>query len=490
MGGNKLLRQYINKYHFHIQTLKKINHLPGGANCRDLSHLPPQELKMTLRRIMASDMESELMSEHDETSRQTVFRTGATEYAVLTTKIYAAATDETDFSPTEDKSYWDKLLANLPAQVQLPYGRTNRRNTFSRETYNLTFPANISRSLERFSGGDRQMLISMLTVAWGLFLTEATEKHDLCCHLLLNADTPAPQSLRLLPIRLRHPSDFSPEQITLDLTKQITASLSHGDPDPLAVPCSHLLGFADFTEKEREYITVPATEKGTVTDKHIWAAQGVPLGVYFHFEDQIPRAVFMYDENSFKPHGIELMAKRFTMKLTEMLVDWKQPTGDVSAPRTADAVLRKPTGNLREEIYRYMEKFSLLQGISPDILHRDIANPRLVSLALGEKIPAEDLVNNCIFVADGMVARNMVAPGGYYNLLDLRGSDSLINETSLLTKHCTKLAAEIMSEEATLIYVSRKEMEQLMNNEPPVMRRLLGIVMAELEKYQKLWVQI
>ena len=49
---------------------------------------------------------------------------------------------------------------------------------------------------------------------------------------------------------------------------------------------------------------------------------------------------------------------------------------------------------------------------------------------------------------------------------------------------------EIMSEDATLLYIPVQEMNRLMNDEPLVMRRMLVHAVAAMEKYQKLWVMM
>lgn len=482
--------------------------------CHDLSHLEGEALDKNLQQVMEANMRQEMDLVHGAPFRLYAFRTGSSEYAVLavTNQIVACCFDFREIfretgegmaseevprgssSGTEetDASYWDRLLEGLPSVPALPYEKS-RRTEYRQGFYRASLPRNISLSLQKFSSGNRNLLMGILESAWGLLLLETNKCSDTCFPLLLPAHGTG-GFLRVLPVRFRRTSEMSIEKAVASQLAQIGESMKCSCAPSRELSFNHLLGFYDFLHGERAYSAAEAFPDGNIVAQNVWAVQGIGLGIYFHAEEDLFSMTMIYDESRFKPYGMELLAKRYAHILQQVLSDWKQPLSTFERENRADegtrVSLRNKESTASPPIHSLISQIGFMEGIDLAALRKDILHPRIAACSMGDRISKKEMEENCIFVLKGTVSRNIELGNGLYNLLDLKKTDSWVNETCLLPVRRSGLSVEVMSEDATLLYIPLEEMSRLMNNEPLIQRRMLLHAIGEMEKYQRLWAQM
>ncbi|MBQ7479909.1 MAG: hypothetical protein IJT01_13600 [Selenomonadaceae bacterium] len=224
--------------------------------CHDLSRLEGEALDRNLQQVMEANMRQEIDLVHGAPFRLYAFCTGPSEYAVLavTSQIVACCFDfrkifremgegmaseevpRASAPGTEDASYWDRLLEDLPSSPALPYEKS-RRDEYRQGFYRTALPRNISPSLQKFSSGSRDLLMGILESAWGLLLLETNKCSDTYFPLLL-PDHGADGFFRVLPVRFRRTSEMSIEKTAASQLAQIGESICLSLSGPgLPYPC-------------------------------------------------------------------------------------------------------------------------------------------------------------------------------------------------------------------------------------------------------------
>ena len=487
---------------------------PPDIICHDLSHLEGEALDKNLQQVMEANLRQEIDFVHGVPFRLYAFRTGPSEYAVLTVtsqivvccfdfrKIFQEMGEgmvpeevprASSFGTEEvDASYWDRLLEGLPPVPALPYEKS-RRAEYRQCFYRTSLPRNISLSLQKFASGNRDLLMGILESAWGLLLLETNKGSDTYFPLLLPPHGTG-GFLRVLPIRFRKTPEISIEKTVASQLAQIGESMKCSRGPSQELSFNHLLSFYDFLHGERAYSAVEASSGGNIVAQNVWAVQGIGLGIYFHANGDQFSMTMIYDESRFKPYGMELLAKRYAHILQQVLLDWKQPLSTFERENRGDEgaklSLRNKESAVSNPIHSLISQIGFMEGVGLAALRRDILHPRIAACFMGDRIPKKEMEENCIFVLKGTVSRNIELGNGLYNLLDLKKANSWVNETCLLSARRSGLSVEVMSEDATLLYIPLEEMSRLMNNEPLIQRRMLLHAIDEMEKYQRLWAQM
>ena len=178
-----------------------------------------------------------------------------------------------------------------------------------------------------------------------------------------------------------------------------------------------------------------------------------------------------------------------------MLFDWKQPLSSFSQGTRSDtgsSGAKPPAASESawERLHSFVSGLEFFREIPLETLYRDITTPRNVACFMGDIVPGKDIEENFIFLVRGNAVRNVDPGDGSFNYLDFCSPNAWLNESVLLPRKKTRLSIEIMSEDATLLYIPVQEMNRLMNDEPLVMRRMLVHAVAAMENYQKLWVMM
>ncbi len=489
--------------------------------CQDLSHLEPEELDLTLERILKADMHQEFDLQGGPLFRIYSFRTGTGEYAVLLTisKLIASwfnmgrllrrvgknadspedmeSVNSCDkFDVADNDSFSEEQITDQSIQdLPLPYERTPR-GEYCQVIYHKSLPGNISSGLLRFMSGSRTLLLAALETAWGLLLMENGSCEDCCVPLLLSDSGDKSGSFYMLSVCLRKNADVSIEHTVEEQADQIAQKTKAARKSGGNRPYSHFLSFYDFFAERASYSAAVASPQGNIIARNLWAASGVKLGVYFRWSGNRISMDFVYDKSRFKPYSLEIISQKYLQILQKMLFDWKQPVADFSGSLpvsdTENEVRRSSDvkEGLRGSLYDAIAGLSFMKGVQTVTLCRDVANPKRIIYLKDKNIPRTEMEENFIFLVKGMVVRSISTGGELYNFLDTRNADSWLNESILIPKKKSRLSIEIVSEEAVCLLIPVAEMNRLMNDEPHIMKRMLLYAVSEMEKYQRFWTQM
>lgn len=485
--------------------------------CQDLSSMEPKEQDDALERIMEGDMLLEFDLQQGALFRVSSFRTGETEYAVLVTvslliasrfdagklfrqlgKVGDARTSQTSVRessvPRKRPLFTEEDAPDsLPPFPSLPYEKAPHGD-YRQASYRKWIPGNIISGLKKLSSDQWEVLMAALETAWGLLLLENSPREETCSPLLLSSSQNTSDFCVILA-RLRKSSDNSMEHTVAEQAAQIGQNAKNGRISPAVLSSNHFISFYDFLRAEKPFSESPARPEGTVIARNLWFARGMTLGVYFRRTGSRVLLTFLYDKSRFKPYGIELIAQKYLRILQKMLFEWKQPLSSFSQ----DALPDTDRSNIKphvspesawERLHSFVSGLEFFREIPSETLYRDITAPRNVACLMGDMVPGKDIEENFIFLVRGNAVRNIDPGDGSFNYLDFCSPNAWLNESVLLTRRKTKLSIEIMSEDATLLYIPVQEMNRLMNDEPLVMRRMLVHAVAAMEKYQKLWVMM
>jgi len=466
----------------------------------NIAHMAKPEINRILRQTMASDMRLSLDISGGEYIRGYLLQTGENEGALLITMALTVApyisvenvlaelneSNQGEYITIESDTICPEQAPHgaLPT-LTLPYGKNIGNAPYKQDVCEFNISDQIVRGL-RSSAKDDNAFIAMLSVTWGLLLKE-TGNSEPQYPLLLALPQGKRVCFRLVPVSMPKGEDSTCEEIVAGQTEQIVKGIADNQSQTMNYALNHWLCFENFAEEVKEYTEIAALPEGSIVSRRLWATQNLQLGLYFERQAASLTLTVVYDPNRFKPYGIGLMVKRYLLKLQQMLLDWKQI-----------AVLAKPTSpsaaahvvNGQNTVYRMMTDIPFFEGLDIASLQRDIKNPRLLQLSIGNQVPFDDLADNCLFLAEGAVARSLITNQSYSNVMDMSRPGAWLNETSILRSQRTKLILDVMSDEANIIVIPWAELNRLMHNHSVVERRILLYVVNELDKYQKLWVQI
>lgn len=485
--------------------------------CQDLRHLGRDELDATLERITEEDMHQQFNLNRGALFRISSFRTGDKEYAVLLTVSQVIApyldmkcllrrlgggrgfpdsdADTLMNEPDAGKNTLSNDIKTGFPQVRLPYERPPHGD-FCQVTYRNSLPGNISSGLLKLVAGSRELLLTVLETAWELLLMESNRSDEIHSPLLLPASEEIPEGFFMISTCLKKTDDVSIERTVMGQAVQIDKQIKYARVFNAGMRCSHFLSFYNFFDDRKSFSDSEAFPEGAVVCRNLWAASGVKMGVYFRWNGNKIVVEFLYDKSCFKPYSIELIFQKYLQFLQKVLFDWKQPVSNFVKDLSDSAV---EEGNVRHYavkddsrngLYNVISELALIKGVQPETLRRDIANPKRLVYMKGNQISGRDIEENFLFLVEGRALRSISSGGALYNYLDIRTSDSWLNESVLMSEKKSRLAIDIMSEEATVLLIPIAEMNRLMNDEPHIMRRMLLSSVSEMEKYQRLWTQM
>ena len=176
------------------------------------------------------------------------------------------------------------------------------------------------------------------------------------------------------------------------------------------------------------------------------------------------------------------------MIIQQMILDWNLPYENFMA-RLTERLQFEPSSieNDAKYLRQFISQLSLLQG-REGTLQTLLKMAKLTTYFEGDRISASEMENKLIFVAEGKLVRSLDAGDGWYNTLDIVKENSWINETVLLPKHKAKMSAEVLTEKAVLMTIPLEDMQKFLKTEFGIENKILMHVLAEMEKYQRLWI--
>ena len=485
-----------------------------------------EELDEILIKIMEADRRVNFDIMHGNLIRFSAFNTGENEAAILVTVSqliadrfnsenffgavfqgtpYKKVTPRTDFKPPQIeervKDYWAELLKNLPVPPQVPYTK-KISGAYKEELYREKIPADILSDLRGKAQSNRALLMTILQTAWG-FLLQATNKSDDAAFCQLTSNKSGQNfSLNLMPVRLKCARNSSVENIITKQFKQLVVSQPYSFFNWETLQnltarkniFDHFLSFVDFNAEEKTYSQIAATPEGKIVERNSWDAQGMKLGVYFQYAQNLSVS-FRYDKNKFTANAGERLAKLYNLILQQMLLYWNAPFADFIenvkklVQIDIEEVEKISEEDERRKIIDFIYQNKILQSENVGAAQIFAESAKLFTRFEGDRIFGDILEKNLVFVVEGKISRSLDTGDGWFNALDIIKVGGLINENIFLPKRRATISAEVLTEKAVLMAIPLSNFEGAAMQYPAIYKSVLRHVLSQMEKYQMLWLQ-
>ena len=482
---------------------------------RNLENTP--SIDDTIKNIIEADMRKNLDLRYDNLIRFSVFHTDDEEYAVLMTiarlientfdiknffrevmnlELITSKKEEikawTSLTSESIKSYWSKMLEDMPILPLLPYSRLPIGG-YKQKSYRFNIPADIMSDLREKAKSNKMMLMTIFATAWGILLQEYNKSQDVAFATLVPSKVD--ENFNMIPIRLQANNQISIQEIVNQQFKQLIISQPYASLqiiEPSGKHFDHFLNFSDFLRDETLYSMAEAKPDGQLVLQNSWNTQGVKLGLYFHYSENVTSISMLYDANKFKINFAELLSRKYVLILQQMLTDWNL-NYEQFINRLSQRMEEINKEDSAEDNVAYLMNFIsqliLFQNIDNGIIQRLLGIAKLETYFEGDRISGTSLEQNFVFVAEGKLVRSIETNDGWYKTLDIIKENSWINDKVLLENQKSKMSAEVLTEKAILMLISIKDMEQLLVEFPDIEHKILQHVLSQMEKYQRLWIQ-
>lgn len=495
---------------------------------RNFMEVDKNELDDKFRKILEADMRRDCDLRHDPLIRFAVYRTGADDFAVLVTLAQIVADSfnaekffcdvlgiESELNLKQNppdlpqknqeaiRDYWAKLLYNAPPLISLPYEKESV-GAYSQQVFHTTIDADILSDLRGNAQSNRLMLTSILQSAWGFMLQLTSKRNDcLFCQILSNGNAEENSSFNLVPVRLVGERNLTVEQIVSKQFRQLVISQPYSRVDWLTLEdlmghrkklFDHFISFKEFQASEMNYVDTVVENHWKIVSRNSWDAQGMKLGVYFHYSEKNLSVSFLYDKKKFLAYGIERLCAIYKSVLKQMLVDWNAKYDDFMERLANRIVISLETeAKAYEEDARRLRNFisqlAVLQGRYSGSIKLFESKAKFVTYYEGDRISGNILDNNFLFVVSGKIARNVDTGDGWYNPLDIIGKNSFVNPLNLIEKPRLTLSAEVLTEQAEFMIIPRNTFLEIIRYNPEITLSILTFTLEQMERYQMLWLQ-
>ena len=488
---------------------------------RNLMNVDKDDLNDTFRNILEADMRRDLDIRFDLLIRFAVFKTDQSECAVLITcaqiiseyfnaeqffcKVLGIPYDSKPKSAENDlpiknqeeiRDYWANILKNPPPVVNLPYERI-RAEGYRQKAYHSTISADILSDLRVNAQSNRTILTSILQTAWGFMLQLMNHQRDcLFCQILSSNKN---SSMNLIPVRITEDRNSTIEQIIRKQFRQLVVSQPYSCVDWSDLEngkklFNHFLSFKEFKSNELNYVETHCEKREKLIYRNSWNAQGMKLGVYFRYSERNLSLSFIYNEKNFMLYGMERLCGLYKLILQQMLVDWNAKYADFKNRMTKRIEMQMQAEKILPEqenikIRDFLSQLPILQGRFEGTIDLFADNSEIVTYFEGDRLFDKVLKEKFIFVISGKLVRNVDTGDGWYNPLDVIGKNSFVNPTNFLEKQRLTLSAEVLTEQAELLLISRTVMIEILRKNPEVALSITNYALNQMEKYQMLWLQ-
>ena len=483
---------------------------------RNLENTP--NIDETMKTIIDADMRKNLDLRYDNLIRFSVFHTGDEEYAVLITvaRLIENTFDVKNFfrevmkleliipkkekikawtSLTSEsiKNYWLKVLEDMPILPLLPYSRLPAV-AYKQKSSRFIIPAEIMSDIREKAKSNKMMLMTIFATAWGILLQEYNKSQDVAFATLVPSKVN--ENFYMIPIRLQTNNQISIQEIVNQQFKQLIISQSYASLqiiEPQGKHFDHFLNFSDFLRDETLYSMAEAKPDGQLVLQNSWNTQGVKLGLYFHYSENVTSISILYDANKFKIDFAELLSRRYLLILQQMLTDWNLPYEkfiERFSNRTKDINKEDEKENYTNYLQNFVSQLELLKDVDSSIVQQILQLSKVETYFEGDRISATEMEQNLIFVMEGKLVRSIETNDGWYKTLDIIKENGWVNETIFLEKRRNNMSAEVLTEKAVLMTAPFKEMKYFLRGTfPDIEYNVLQYSLSQMEKYQRLWVQ-
>ena len=525
LAVNKLIEQNevlrTNFCAFDDRTVKVIfaakNEMPEIVY-RNLENVP--DIDSALKNNLEADMRRTFDLRYDSLIRFSVFHTGAEEYAILITmpKILEESFEvknlfrsvlgmellpqEKKFSlplretPAPIKKYWENILQDLPQMPQLPFAKLSKA-AYKQSAYRITIPPSIMSDLREKSKSNRMMLMTIFQTAWALLLQSANQSTDTTFSTLIPDKTS--DEINSIPVRVKVDEEETLQNLINRQFKQLLISQPYACKNFSAIhdiiklqnkSFDHFLSFGDFMKDEQLFSKVTATADGAFVLQNSWNAQNTKLGIYFNYKDDTVSISILYDENKFANNFGEIISRRLYLILQQMVLNWNlQYKVFMERLEERFKVDSEETPTDESYILHFLSQLKILQGEVSGTFQRLINIAKFATYFEGDRVTIYDMDQNFIFVSEGKLVRSLNTGDGWYNTLDIVKENRWLNENVLLENRKTKMAAEVLTEKAVLMFIPMDRMRDFLQDFPSVRYKILQHILGEMEKYQRLWIQ-
>ena len=348
------------------------------------------------------------------------------------------------------------------------------------------------------------MLMSILSTAWGALLQTEGRLRDLCLCLFMPERGKKDEEwhpFQMVPVRQTADKDETIGALVKRQFQQLLVSqpyacfdwASSGSIlDGKEKPFSHFLDFYDFLSDEKPYSMQPAEPDGNLIAWHSWDAQSMKLSLYFRYTRTAASVMLLYDEDSFAAGTGERIGKAYILAIQQMLLD-QQETFAAFQEHLMDRLRteKKLQATYQEEekarLQNAVSSIHLLQGTDMGTTLRFMQEGTLRTYFEGDRV--EGMGTDLLFVAEGKLVRSIEDSEGWFRTLNIAKEGAWLNETVMLDAPKVALAAEVLSERATILAVPKSAMKNIISIYPGLWQNITTHVITQLENFQKLWAQ-
>ena len=243
-----------------------------------------------------------------------------------------------------------------------------------------------------------------------------------------------------------------------------------------------------------KYTETPADPFGKIVYQNSWNARDMKLSVYFRYSKNYLLIYFLYDAGQFSEGGIEKLYKLYLLILQQMITDWNAKFGDFAGRLGKRIEIQADVEKIQREDERkrlrdFISQLPILQGRYTGTIGLFEGKGELVTYYEGDRISGDMLKENFIFVADGILSRNVDTGDGWYNTLDIIEKNSFVNPTDILEKQRFTLSATVLTEQVELFLIPHDVFIEILRKNPEVAISVMNYALEQMERYQILWTQ-
>ena len=482
---------------------------------RNLVNVP--DIDATLKNIMEADMRATFDLRHDKLVRFAVFHTGDAEYAVLITmpKLVEECFDVKNFfnavadlealraqekfvlpiiTPEPIKKYWAQILQDLPEVPKVPLAQ-ERNRLYKQKSYKLSIAGSLMSDLEEKAQSNKLMLMAIYQAAWTYLLQQHNKTTDITYTTLL--PDKVTEDINTIPLRIK--VEGTVQEVVNAHFKQILISQPYAGKNFFAIKeilksqnknFDHFLSFGDFMKEAEQYSTAKATFSGTCILQSSWNAQNTKLGIYFKYKDDATSITILYDENKFIEDFGKLISRKFQLTLQQMNLDWNTDSSTfLERLQSRFTAEQQETVHLASYLQNFISQLPILQVEEVGTVQQLMPIAKVETYFEGDRLDGALIEQNFIFVSEGKLVRSLRSGDGWYNTLDIVKENSWLNETVLLENRKAKMSAEILTDSAVIMLIPLDAMQKFLRDNPSIAKKFLQHILAEMEKYQRLWIQ-
>ena len=506
-----------------VKVIRPVNSVKPEIIFRNLTNT--EDLDDDFRKIFEADSRRDVDLERDPLIRFGVYKTSDEEFAVLVTlaQLVADSFDAENFfaqvsgTLTESKAtkipdklpsknqdtlrdYWTKILDNAPPISKLPYEQTFDAGAYSPKVFRTTISAEMLNELNERSQSNRLMLTAILQSAWGFMLQLTNKRRDCMFCEMFSSGVDDNPTVNVIPVRMTGDDDSTVEQIVRGQFRQLIISKPYSLDDWTILNdltgqrtlFDHFLKFVDIPLQGLNYTATPADPNGKVVFRGSWDAQGMKLGVYFYYFKESLSIGFLYDEKTFSDNGVEELCELYKFILRQILDDWSANYSDFMERIAVRGETPSPTEETSEEerrkkIRNFLSQLSILQSRHEGTIGLFDGHAELVTLYEGDRISADILEKNFVFVASGILSRNADTGDGWYNTLDIIEKNTFVNPTYLLDERPFTLSATVLTDKAELLTIPHDAFVDILRRNTEITFSVMNYALEQMGRYQTLW---